>query len=77
MAATPRDCRPTANAVAYWPVVSALNEKARRWCQMNARPKVGTSATGARSMLIPQRRRRLPVARPCEVAVETLPVATI
>ena len=54
VAATRSDWSPSANWVAYLATVSALNENARPCCQMNAPVEVGTSTTGARSMLIPQ-----------------------
>src|SRR5579862_3748132 len=69
----PPSSRPVANASESVVVVAALNDQVRPCWYMNELVVTGTSATGARSLLMPAQPRIVAVARPCEVAVEALP----
>ena len=70
---TPADSSPEANAFARLAVFVALNDHVRPCWYMNDAVVAGTSATGARSTLIPRSRSADAVLAPCENASDTLP----
>src|SRR5258708_13171466 len=74
--ARPAD-RPDTNASDRVAVVVALNDHVRPCWYMNELVEAGTSATGARFVLIPAHSRIVPVVLPCPKAVELLPSAPI
>src|SRR5450756_1122603 len=69
----PPDRRPVAKAVESEPVTVALKDQVRPCWYMNDEVAEGTSATGARFVLMPAQRSTVPVAAPCEPAVVALP----
>src|SRR6185369_10658953 len=70
---TPFERRPEAKASARRAVREALNENVRPSRYMNEAVDAGTSATGAKSTLIPRPRRAAPVFAPCVRAIDALP----
>src|SRR4051794_34690071 len=65
--------RPVANASDRDAVVEELNDQVRPCWYMNELVEAGTSATGARSLLMPAQARIVPVEAPWDVAVDVLP----
>src|SRR6187551_2160848 len=74
---TPADSRPDAKASERRAVRLTLNENVRPWRYMIEAVEAGTSATGARSTLMPRPRSAAPVREPCVRATVALPVAPI
>src|SRR3954447_931731 len=73
----PPASRPDAKASARLVVVVALNDQVRPCWYMNEAVEEGTSATGARLLLIPAHDSALPVDAPWDRAAVTLPAAPI
>src|SRR4051812_16083498 len=71
------DSRPVANASDIAAVTLELNDQVRPCLYMNDAVEAGTSATGAKSMLIPSPRRAVAVLAPCDRAVDVLFIAPI
>ena len=77
VARTPRDASPMANASASRDVRPASKENVRPCWYMKETFERGISATGARSTLMPRRRRAAPVRAPCRRATVALPMRPI